>query len=77
LRNITFGYNFQDNILGVVDFVKSARISVAANNIILYTPWDGFDPESFSAGAGGNATGFSGLGYPGVQSLFFTFNIGF
>jgi TonB-linked SusC/RagA family outer membrane protein len=77
LRNITLGYNFQDNILGVVDFVKSARISVAANNIILYTPWDGYDPESFSAGAGGNATGFSGLGYPGVQSLFFTFNIGF
>ena len=77
LRNITFGYNFQDNILDVVDFVKSARISVAANNIILYTPWDGFDPESFSSGAGGNATGFSGLGYPGVQSLFFTFNIGF
>ncbi len=77
LRNITLGYNFQDNILGVVDFIESARISVAANNIILYTPWDGFDPESFSAGAGGNATGFSGLGYPGVQSLFFTFNIGF
>ncbi len=77
LRNITFGYNFDENVLNAIGFVNSARVSVAANNIILYTPWDGFDPESFSAGAGGNATGFSGLGYPGVQSLFFTFNIGF
>ncbi|MCM4155859.1 SusC/RagA family TonB-linked outer membrane protein [Gramella sp. AN32] len=75
LRNITLGYNFQENILDVLPF-NSARLSVAANNIILYTPWDGFDPESFSSGAGGNATGLTGLGYPGVRSLFFTLNLG-
>ena len=75
LRNITLGYNFQDNVLKVLPF-ESARISVAANNIILYTPWDGFDPESFSSGAGGNATGLTGLGYPGVRSYFFTLNLG-
>lgn len=77
LRNITLAYNFDEKVLNAIGYLNSARISLAANNIILYTPWDGFDPESFSAGAGGNATGFSGLGYPGVQSLFFTFNIGF
>ncbi|WP_372917471.1 SusC/RagA family TonB-linked outer membrane protein [Salegentibacter sp.] len=76
LRNITLGYNFQENILNSIGLFESARISVAANNIILYTPWDGYDPESFSAGAGGNATGYTGLGYPGVQSLFFTLNLG-
>lgn len=76
LRNITLGYNFQENILNSIGLFDSARISVAANNIILYTPWDGYDPESFSAGAGGNATGYTGLGYPGVQSLFFTLNLG-
>ncbi|MCH4824049.1 SusC/RagA family TonB-linked outer membrane protein [Gramella lutea] len=75
LRNITLGYNFQGNILDVLPF-ESARMSVAANNIILYTPWDGFDPESFSSGAGGNATGLTGLGYPGVRSFFFTLNLG-
>lgn len=75
LRNITLGYEFQENILDVVPF-RSARISVAANNIILYTPWNGFDPESFSAGAGGNAVGLTGLGYPGVQSLFFSLSLG-
>lgn len=76
LRNISLGYTLQPDLLEVLPF-SSARIGVTANNIILYTPWDGFDPESFSAGAGGNAIGFTGLGYPGVQSLLFTLNLGF
>ncbi len=75
LRNISLGYNFQEKTLENLPF-SSVRVSIAANNIILYTPWDGFDPESFSDGAGGNATGLTGLGYPGVQSYFFTVNIG-
>src|SRR5690606_34864351 len=75
LRNVTLGYNFQKTILDSTRF-RSARLSVAANNIILYSPWDGFDPESFSAGAGGNAVGFTGLGFPGTQSYFLTFNFG-
>ncbi|WP_439483102.1 SusC/RagA family TonB-linked outer membrane protein [Cyclobacterium plantarum] len=75
LRNLTLAYNLSPNILGNTPF-RSARVSVAANNIILYTPWDGFDPESFSAGAGGNAVGFTGLGFPGVQSVFFNLNLG-
>ncbi|MFC3415434.1 SusC/RagA family TonB-linked outer membrane protein [Algoriphagus hitonicola] len=75
LRNITLAYNLQPNLIKRTPF-RTARLSVAANNIILYTPWDGFDPESFSAGAGGNAVGFTGLGFPGVQSVFFTLNLG-
>ena len=75
LRNISLGYTFQPDLLDRLPF-SSARVSVAANNIILYTPWDGFDPESFSSGAGSNAVGFTGLGYPGVQSLLFTLNLG-
>jgi hypothetical protein len=76
LRNITLGYNFDPKMLEKT-FINTLRLSVAANNIILYTPWDGFDPESFSAGAGGNAVGLTGLGFPGVQSFFFTVNLGF
>ncbi|SHO64298.1 SusC/RagA family TonB-linked outer membrane protein [Algoriphagus zhangzhouensis] len=75
LRNVTLAYSLQPNVLERTPF-RTARLSVAANNIILYTPWDGFDPESFSAGAGGNAVGFTGLGFPGVQSVFFTLNLG-
>lgn len=75
LRNITLAYSLQPQVLEKTPF-RSARISVAANNILLSTPWDGFDPESFSAGAGGNAIGFTGLGFPGVQSYFVTLNLG-
>ncbi|PZX57724.1 TonB-linked SusC/RagA family outer membrane protein [Algoriphagus ratkowskyi] len=76
LRNITLAYNLQPEVLNKTPF-RTARIALAANNIILSTPWDGFDPESFSAGAGGNAVGFTGLGFPGVQSYFVTLNLGF
>ncbi|WP_215224831.1 SusC/RagA family TonB-linked outer membrane protein [Echinicola shivajiensis] len=76
LRNVTLGYNVNPRLLESTP-LSSIRASIAANNIILYTPWDGFDPESFSAGAGGNAIGFTGLGYPGVQSFYFTLNLGF
>ncbi|AYN67723.1 SusC/RagA family TonB-linked outer membrane protein [Euzebyella marina] len=75
LRNISLAYTFGDRVLDRIPF-KSMRVSLAANNIILYSPWDGFDPESFSAGAGGNAVGFTGLGFPGTQSYFLTFNFG-
>src|SRR5690606_34333129 len=75
LRNITLGYNMPENLISRTPF-NSLRVSLAANNIILYTPWDGFDPESFSAGAGGNAIGFTGLGFPGTQSYFLTLNFG-
>ncbi|MDR7127808.1 TonB-linked SusC/RagA family outer membrane protein [Algoriphagus sp. 4150] len=76
LRNITLAYNLQPQVIEKTPF-RTARIALAANNIILSTPWDGFDPESFSAGAGGNAIGFTGLGFPGVQSYFVTLNLGF
>ena len=75
LRNITLAYSLQPSVLEKTPF-RTARISLAANNIILSTPWDGFDPESFSAGAGGNAVGFTGLGFLGVQSYFVTLNLG-
>lgn len=74
LRNISLRYTLPGTLLEVTPF-SAASLSVAANNIILWTPWAGYDPESFSAGAGGNATAFTGLGYPGVQSYFFTLNL--
>ncbi len=55
--------------------LKEVRLSTGINNIILYTPFDGFDPESRSGGAGTNATGFTGLDYPGVSNLRFTVNL--
>ncbi len=74
LRNISLQYTLGENLISKTPF-QGASLSVSANNIILWTPWQSFDPESFSAGAGGNATAFTGLGYPGVRSYFITLNL--
>ena len=74
LRNISLEYSLPLSLLRKTPFT-ALRPSVSANNIILWTPWASFDPESFSAGAGGNATAFTGLGYPGVSSYYLTLNL--
>lgn len=74
LRNISLQYNFGQNLISRTPF-ENVSLSLSANNIILWTPWQSFDPESFSAGAGGNATAFTGLGYPGTRSYFLTLNL--
>ncbi|MGK7395737.1 MAG: SusC/RagA family TonB-linked outer membrane protein [Candidatus Cyclobacteriaceae bacterium M3_2C_046] len=76
LRNITLTYNFPSSLLNVLP-ISNGSFSLAANNLILATPWEIFDPESFSAGAGSNAIGFTGLAYPGTRSYFATLNLSF
>lgn len=74
LRNASIGYHLPKSLLGSTPF-QSVSISATVNNIVLWTPWINYDPESFSSGAGRNSTGFSGLGYPGVMSTLFTLNL--
>ncbi|MEL7835215.1 SusC/RagA family TonB-linked outer membrane protein [Fodinibius sp. Rm-B-1B1-1] len=73
LRNINLSYSLPDNLIEQLPF-RSVTASATANNIILYTPFDGFDPESRSGPAGSNATGFTGLDHPGVASFVFSLN---
>src|SRR5690606_39098027 len=74
LRNASIGYQLPASLLSRTPF-KSVGITATVNNIILWTPWINYDPESFSSGASSNATAFSGLGYPGVTSTQFTLNL--
>lgn len=74
LRNVTLSYDLPKTIISATPFTR-VNVSASANNIILYTPWKGYDPESFSSGASSNATAFTGLGVPGVSSYFFTLNL--
>lgn len=73
LRNINIAYDLPASWMQKVPF-KSVTASATASNIILYTPFDGFDPESRSGPAGTNATGFTGLDHPGVASFVFSLN---
>lgn len=71
LRNVSLSYSLPKTWLTKTPF-KSVGLSATVNNIILWTPWMNFDPESFSGGAGGNATGFTGLTYPSTMSTLFS-----
>jgi TonB-linked SusC/RagA family outer membrane protein len=73
LRNIKLSYSLPSSLLETIPF-KNVTASATANNIILYTPFEGFDPEARSGPAGTNATGFTGLDHPSVASLIFSLN---
>lgn len=74
LRNIRLAYHLPQNWISGLGF-RNITLSATATNIILYTPFEGFDPESRAGGAGSNADGFTALDYPGVASYFFTVNL--
>lgn len=74
LRNVSLSYALPKTWLQETPF-QSVSVSATVNNIILWTPWINFDPESFSAGAGPNATGFSGLTYPSTMSTLFSIHL--
>ncbi|SKC89626.1 SusC/RagA family TonB-linked outer membrane protein [Ohtaekwangia koreensis] len=74
LRSASLSYSLPAKILTKSPF-QAVTFSASVNNIILWTPWSGYDPESFSGGAGTNVTGFSGLDYPGVATTVFSLNL--
>ncbi|MBX2967345.1 MAG: SusC/RagA family TonB-linked outer membrane protein [Cyclobacteriaceae bacterium] len=74
LRNVTLNYNLPKSWLTPLS-LKAVSVSGSLNNIILWTPWRNYDPESYTAGSGSNATGLAGMGYPGARSALFSINI--
>ncbi len=76
LRTIGMSYALPNNFIKKVGIAK-ASLSVSANNIILWTPFDGFDPESNQFSAGSNIYGFTGLTAPLTQSYSLGLNLEF
>jgi TonB-linked SusC/RagA family outer membrane protein len=69
LRNITFGYNFQDKILEKT-FIKSMTLRVIAENYLTFTKWKGLDPA--------RSIGAEGLGFfPTPKILTFGLDVKF
>lgn len=46
LRNITLDYNFDQETLDKIGFLKKVRIFVQGTNLVTWSKWRGFDPES-------------------------------
>lgn len=76
LRNIGLSYNFTGKILDKLR-LDNMSISASANNILLWTPFEGFDPEGSQYSAGTNVYGFTGLSTPVSESYSFGVKFGF
>ncbi|MBC6996931.1 SusC/RagA family TonB-linked outer membrane protein [Cytophaga sp. FL35] len=76
LRTIALSYNLPNKILDNLG-VSKLSVNLNANNIILWTPFDGFDPESNQFSAGSNIYGFTGLTTPLTQNYSLGLNLEF
>ncbi len=76
LRTIGLSYAIPQKILSKLG-ISAASLNASANNIIIWTPFDGFDPESNQFSAGSNIYGFTGLTTPLTQSYSFGINFEF
>ncbi|MEF8796121.1 MAG: SusC/RagA family TonB-linked outer membrane protein [Salinivenus sp.] len=76
LRNVRLTYRLPDLLTGNTP-LRSGSIGVGASNILLWTPYDGFDPESRQFDAGSNTQGFQGLRTPAVESYTVQLNLSF
>ena len=76
LRSATLSYSFPGKFLPK-SFIKNLNLGVTGNNLLLFTKYKGFDPESSSTPAGSNANGFAGFTYPALRSFIFSLNVGF
>jgi hypothetical protein len=63
LRSIGFSYNFGKEIVQKIK-LDDLSVSFNANNILLWTPFKGYDPEGNYFSAGSNIYGYNGLSVP-------------
>jgi TonB-linked SusC/RagA family outer membrane protein len=76
LRTIGINYSFKGAILEKLH-MDNLSISANANNLLLWTPWEGYDPEGSQYSAGTNVYGFTGLSTPLSESYSLGVKLGF
>jgi len=79
LNNLTLGYNFNTNDLGIGQWARTLRVSVTGQNLFVITDYDGYDPE---VNADRNLNGITSYGidylsYPKAKSIIFSLQFSF
>ena len=67
LRTISLTYDLPRNLLARTKYIKRASVTASANNLLLFTNYDG-DPEVAAAGAGIGGSSSVGFDYCGVPA---------
>jgi TonB-linked SusC/RagA family outer membrane protein len=76
LRNLSLSYNIPSKLIQRT-FIEGATVTFTGNNLLLFTDYTGFDPETSSFSSGSNVDAFSGFTYPAVRSYLFSINLNF
>ena len=76
LRDVSLSYDLS-SLFVQKSHIDNFVLSLNAQNILLWTPYDGFDPEGSSYSAGSNIYGFSGRGIPLTENYSLGIKIGF
>jgi TonB-linked SusC/RagA family outer membrane protein len=76
LRSLSVGYEFPAAWLKKT-FIQNANLTFTGNNLLLWTDYTGFDPESSSFSAGSNIDAFAGFTYPAVRSYLLSLSVNF
>lgn len=79
LRSLSLSYSFPKSLLKKTGIIKGANVSVAANNLLLFSNYNG-DPEAAAAGAGvggSSSVGFDYCGIPSTSGMTFGLNLTF
>ena len=79
LNNVSLGYNFNPNGLGIQRWVSSLRVFVTGQNLWISTKYKGYDPEvNTDRNIGGiSSYGVDYLSYPKAKTILFGLNITF
>jgi TonB-dependent starch-binding outer membrane protein SusC len=79
LNNLAIGYSFNTQKLGVSKIIQAIRLSVTAQNLLVFTKYDGFDPEVNTDRTinGISSYGIDYLSYPKAKSFLVGLNITF
>ena len=75
LRNLTFSYNLPQRLLESIG-LSSTRFYLTGINLLTFTDYPGYDPESRSD-AGGASSGQTFYSAPSAKTISFGVNINF
>ena len=79
LNNVSLGYNFNPQALGIGNWVRALRLSVTGQNLFVSTDYDGYDPEVNTERNIEDITsyGIDYLSYPKARTFVFGLNVTF
>mgnify|MGYP003416932068 CR=1 FL=1 len=76
LRTVVLNYNLPKKWLPN-NFMNEVSVGFTGNNLLIFSKFNGYDPESISVSSGSNISGFAGFTYPGLRSYIFNLNVKF